>query len=95
MIVRAAAAVQHEARGDLWAIDARLAQQAQHLGRGPAVERRRLYRDQHEVGGEQRRAHQAGDTRRSVDDDMIGGARDLRRLAMERVARETHHAEQP
>ena len=89
------AAVEHEAGGELRAVDARFAEQRQHLGRGPAVERRRLHRDQHEVGGEQRRAHQAGDTRRPVDDDVIGVARELRRFAMERVAREADDAEQP
>jgi len=58
-----AAAIQHEARGELRAIDAGLAKQVQHLGRGPTIEGRRLHRDQHEVGGEQRRAHQSRDAR--------------------------------
>ena len=49
-----AASVQHEAGRELRTIDARLAEQRQHLGRGPAVEWRRLHRDQDEIGGEQR-----------------------------------------
>jgi hypothetical protein len=76
-------------------IDARLAKQAEHLGGGPAVEGRRLHGNQHEIGREQRRAHEASDTRRPVDDDMIGGARDLRRFTVERVTREANDAEQP
>jgi hypothetical protein len=89
------AAVQHEARDELRAEDARLVDQLQHLARRPAVERRWLGGDQHEVGGEQRRAHQPGDARRPVDDDVIGVAGDLRRLAMQRVARQADDAEQP
>ena len=68
--------------------------QLQHLARGPAVERRRLRGDQHQVGGEQRRAHQPGDARRPVDDDVIGVAGEFRRLAMQRVARQADDAEQ-
>ncbi len=37
---------------------------------GPTVEWRRLHRDQHQVGCEQRRAHEAGDTRQTVDHDF-------------------------
>ena len=89
-----AAAIQHEAGGELRAVDARLAEQRQHLGRRPAVERRWLHRDQHQVGGEQRRAHQAGDARRPVDHHMIGVARQFRRFAMKRVARQADDTEQ-
>ncbi len=88
-------AVQNEARDELRAIDAGLAKQAEHLGRGPAVERRWLHGDQHEICGEQRRAHQPRDARRSVDDDVICGARNLGRFTVECVAREANDAEQP
>ena len=37
------------ARGELRPVDARFAEKRQHLGRGPAVERRRLHRDQHQI----------------------------------------------
>ena len=53
-------------------------------GRGPA-----------RVGGEQRRAHQTGDARWPVDDDVIGVAGQLGRFAMQRVARQADDAEQP
>ena len=66
------AAVQDEARGELRDDRCAPRDERQHLGRCPAVERRRLHGDQHEIGSEQRRAHQASDTRRPVDDDMIG-----------------------
>ena len=49
--------------------------------------------DQHEVCGKQRRAHQAGDARRAVDDDMIEIAGQLRGLAVQRVARQSDDAE--
>ena len=89
------AAVQHEAGDELRAEDARLVDQLQHLARCPAVERRWLGGDQHDVGGEQRRAHQAGDARRPVDDDVIGVTRELGRFAVQRVARQADDAEQP
>src|SRR3546814_13141591 len=41
------------------------------------------------------RAHQAGDTRRPVDDDVIDVARQLRRFTVDRVARQADNAEQP
>jgi hypothetical protein len=81
------ASIEDEAGDELGAIDARLAQQREHLGRSPAVEGRRLHRDQDNVGREQRRAHEPGDAGRTVDDDMIGIARELGRFAMKRVAR--------
>ena len=68
---------------------------AEHLRGRPAVERRWLHGDQHQVGGEQRRPHQAGDTRRPVDDDMIGASGEFRRFAMKRISRETDDAKQP
>src|SRR3546814_9710006 len=83
----------YEMRISDWSAD--VCSSDRHLGRGPAVERRRLHRDQHKVGGEQRRAHQAGDTRRPVDDDVIDVARQLRRFTVERVARQADNAEQP
>ena len=95
MIGARGAAVEHEAGDELRAEDARLGDQLQHLARCPAVERRRLRGDQHEIGGEQRRAHQAGDARRAVDDDVVGVAGELRRFAMQRVARQADDAEQP
>jgi hypothetical protein len=88
------AAVQHEARGELRPIYAR-AEQREHFGGGPAVERRRLHRDQHEVGREQRRAHQPGNARWTVDDDVVGVAGQLRRFTVERVAGQAHDTEQP
>ena len=88
------AAIEDEARGELRAEDARFLDQLQHLAGGPAIEGRRLRGDQRRVGREQGRAHQASDARRSVDDDVIDVARDLRRLAMERVARQADDAEQ-
>jgi hypothetical protein len=48
-----------------------------------------------EIGGDQRRAHQPGDTRRTVDDDVIDVARQLRSLAMQCVARKADDAEEP
>src|SRR5579885_1536798 len=56
------AAVEHETRGKLRAEDARLAEQAEHLGGGPSVERRRLRRDENQIGCKQCRAHQPWDT---------------------------------
>ena len=88
-------AVQYKPRLENRAIDPRFAEQRQHLGRGPAVERRRLHRDQHKIGSQQCRAHQTGDTRRSVDDDMIDVARQLWRFAVERVACQADNTEQP
>src|SRR5690606_12438492 len=88
------ASIEDEAGDELGAIDARLAQQREHLGRSPAVEGRRLHRDQDDVGREQRRAHEPGDAGRTVDDDVIGIARKLGRFAMKRVARQADDAEQ-
>ena len=68
------------------------AKERQHLGRCPTVERRRLHRDQHKVGGEQGRAHESGDARRSVDDDMIDVARQLGRFTVQRIARQPDDA---
>jgi hypothetical protein len=47
------------------------------------------------VRGEQCRAHQPGDARRAVNDDVIGVTGDFRRLAMQRVASKPDDAEQP
>ena len=89
-----AAAVEREAGDELGPIDAGLCEEGQHFGRGPAIEGRRLHRDQHQVGGEERGAHEAGDTRRSVDDDVIDIAGDLRCLAVQCVPCEADGAEQ-
>src|SRR6185437_12725382 len=74
--------------------DARFGDQREHFGRCPAVEGRRLHGDQREVSGEQRRAQQCGDARRSVDNDVIGMPAELEGFAMQRVAREADDAEQ-
>ena len=50
--------------------------------------------DQDEIGGEQGRAQQAGDARRAVDDHVVGVTGELRRLPVQRVARQADHAEQ-
>ena len=47
-------AIEDEAGYERGAKDARLGDQREHLGRCPAVEGRRLSRDQREVSGEQR-----------------------------------------
>jgi len=46
---------------ELLPVDARPAQQGQHRGRGPAVERRGLHGNQHQVGSEESRAHEPRD----------------------------------
>ena len=46
------AAIENEAGDELRPVDARFRKERQHLGRGPAVERRRLHGDQREIGGE-------------------------------------------
>jgi hypothetical protein len=48
-----------------------------------------------EIGGDQRRAHQPGDTRRTVDDDVIGVAGEFGRFPMQRVARPADDADPP
>ena len=88
------AAVQHETGRKLRPVDARLTDERQHLCRGPTVERRWLHRDEHEIGGEQRRTHQAGDARWPVDHDMIGIASEFGRLPVQRIAGEANDAEQ-
>ena len=80
-------AVEDKARAERGAEDPRLRDQRQHLSGCPTVERRWLRRDQCEVGREERRAQQGGDARRTVDDDVVGMSGELRRLAMQRVAR--------
>src|ERR1700676_2795936 len=62
---------------------------------GPSVERRRLRRDQDEIGGKQRRAHQTGDARRPVDNDVVGIAGEFGRLQVQRIAGKADDAEQP
>ena len=49
-----AAAVEQEAGDKFRPINAGLPKEGQHLDRGPAIEWRGLYRDQHQIGGEQR-----------------------------------------
>lgn len=90
-----AAAVQNDAGDQLWTEDARFADELQHLAGRPAVERRGLRRDQHEISGEQGRTHQCGDARRPVDDDVTGVSREFGCLPMQRVAREADDAEEP
>ena len=89
-----AATVQHEARRQFGPVDAGLCHQRQHFSGRPAVERRRLHRDQHQVAREQSRTHQAGDARRPVNHDMIGVAGQFWRLAMQGVTRKADNAEQ-
>jgi hypothetical protein len=78
----------------LRAEDARLVDQLQYFAGGPPIERRRLRRDQDQIGGKQRRTHQTGDARRPVDNDVVGIAGEFRRLAVQRVARQPDDAEQ-
>jgi len=59
------------------------------------IRRRGLRWDEHEVGGEKRGAHEPRDARRPVDDEMMGVARELRRLPMKRVAGKADDAEEP
>jgi hypothetical protein len=54
-----------------------------------------LRRDHDEIGREQGRAHQRGDPRRPVDQDVICVASNFRRLAMQSVARKAENAEEP
>ena len=95
MSVRAAQRLSTKRATSCGAEDARLGDELQHLAGGPAVERRGLRRDQDEIGREQGRAHQAGNARRPVDDDVAGVSRELGRLAMEGVARKADDAEEP
>ena len=88
------ASIEHEARGKLGPEDPRFGDQLQHLARRPAIERRWLGRNENEVGGEERRAHQPGDAGWSINDDVIGVAGELGRFAMERVAGQANDAEQ-
>ena len=85
---------EHEPDSDLGAEDAGFAEQPEHHCRCPAVERRWQYRDEDEVCCEERGAHQPGDARRPVDDDVIDAARQLGRVAMECIACEPDRAEQ-
>ena len=89
------ASIEHEARGKLGPEDPRFGDQLQHLARRPAIERRGLGRNENEVGGEERRAHQPGDAGWSINDDVIGVAGEFGRFAMERVAGQADDAEQP
>ncbi|GCE84551.1 hypothetical protein MSKU9_2692 [Komagataeibacter diospyri] len=89
------AAVQHEAGQQAGTEEARVLQQPQHLGRGPAVERRGLGRDQHQVGGQQGRAQQCRYSRWTVDHDVIRPLSQCRSFVMQRVARQPHDTEQP
>ncbi len=88
------AAVQEHPRAQLRAEDARLIQKPEHLARRPAVERRWLRRDHDEVGGQQSRAGDAGDSRRPIDDDMVDLASEVGKLLVKRLAGEPQHAEQ-
>jgi hypothetical protein len=90
-----AAAVENEPGDESRAEDARFDNELEHLAGRPAVERRRLGRDQHEVSCEQSRTHQSGDARRTVDDDVTGVSRELGRLSMQSVARKADDAEEP
>ena len=74
------AAIEDEAGDEIGPINARFGDERQHLGGSPAIEGRRLHRDQHQVSGEQRRAHETGDTRRPIDDDVIGLPGQFRRF---------------
>src|SRR6266852_685158 len=89
------ATVQDEPRNKLRTEALRLVKQPQCLGRGPAVERRRLRRHQRQIGCEHRGANKCCDPGRSVDHHMIDVAGDLRGFNMERIAGEREHIEQP
>ena len=60
-----------------------------------ALQRRRRGGDQHQIGGEQSGARDAGDPRRAIDDHMIGVSGDRWQLAMQRFTRQTEDTEQP
>src|SRR5271166_4190801 len=90
-----ATAVENEAGGKLRAEDARFDNELQHLAGRPAVERRRLRRYQHKIGGKQSRTHQSGDAGRPIDDDVAGVSREIGRFPMQRVARKADDAEEP
>jgi hypothetical protein len=73
----------------------RLRDELQRLAGGPAIEWRRLHRDQDEIGREQGGACQARNGRRAVDNNVAGVSRELGRLTMEGVARKADDAEEP
>src|SRR5579884_376749 len=89
------AAVEHETRGKLRAEDARLAEQAEHLGGGPSVERRRLRRDENQIGCKQCRAHQPCDARRTVNDDVVYIAGEFGGFPVQRISRKADEAKEP
>lgn len=71
-----------------------LAHQRHDLGRGPTVECRWLHRDKRQVGGDQRRAHQPGDTRRAIDDNMVHAGSLHPCFQVQRLAGQADDAEQ-
>jgi hypothetical protein len=87
-------AVEHEAGDKVGAEDARLRDELQRLAGGPAIEWRRLRRDQDEIGREQGRARQARNARRAINNDVVGVSRELGRLMMEGIARKADDGEQ-
>ena len=87
------AAVEHEARDDLGPEHTGFAEQSQHLARRPAIERRGRRGHEHDVGGEQRGARDAGDARWPIDDDMVGVAGEHGQLAVQRLARQAKYPE--
>ena len=87
------AVVRHEAPDEQSAASPRLINERQRLGGRPSIKRRRLHRQQGEVGGEQGRSHQGGEAG-LVDDDMIDAAGDRGRLTVKRFAFDADDAEE-